>query len=82
MREYDINWVTRKGYKHNQYGKVWFMTARARNITEATLLFHKWWNDTHDYHAFHVEVRPKGKYQFWHPQSADYVHLDEILIAE
>jgi hypothetical protein len=82
MREYDINWVTRKGYKPNQYGKVWNIIARAHNAKEARKLFNSWWYRYHNYHAFHVEVRPKGKYAFCHPITADHVQVKGILVAE
>lgn len=82
MKEYDINFVTRKGYKQNQYGKVWSIIARAHNATEARKIFNLWWNSTHNYHAFHVEVRPKDKYAFCHPFASDFERTNIIISAK
>ena len=75
-RKYDITWVTRKGYKPNQNGQEWHMTAVARNKTEARKLFDEWWYGNHSYHAFHIEITPKGEeLTFFRPDFVNHINI-------
>ena len=75
---YDVTWVTRKGYKHNQYGQEWHMIAIAHSKKEARELFDEWWYSNHDYHAFGIEITTHGK-ELYFVHECCVKHLDRIL---